>query len=190
MMEEPFIHKVFIDDAKEIGEQIWLGKNGLLEDEKTDPEKAVFAYPIKHYTYWKSSLGEETIDMGSLGENFSVLEMDEFTVSIGDTYKFGDAIIQVSQPGLPNLKSNKDFKLQAQNSVRTGWFFRVLQEGEVISHIDLELIDRPYPQWTIAACIEIMYMRKDDLRSADELSSCEFLSMNWKRQLKRRLRGL
>src|SRR5699024_413914 len=103
---------------------IWLGKNGLVADDKTDQEKAVFAYPIKHYTYWKNNLSEETIDMGSVGESFSVLEMDEFTVCIGDTYKFGDAIIQISQPASPSLKSNKGFKQHALNSGRTGWYFR------------------------------------------------------------------
>lgn len=187
-MEEPFIHKVFTDNGQQIDEQIWLHKTGLSQD--NDQEKATFAYPIKHYTYWKESLGEDSIDMGAVGENFSVLEMDEFTVCIGDTYKFGDAIIQVSQPGSPTLQSNNDFKVLAQNSGRTGWHFRVLEEGHILSRIDLELIERPFPQWTIAACNEIMHIYKDDLRSADELSSCELLSTNWRRQLLGRLRGI
>lgn len=189
-MDEPFIHKIFIENGKQTDEQIWLGKTGLIQDEKTDQEKAVFAYPIKHYTYWQDYLDSESIDMGFVGEDFSVLEMEEFTVCIGDTYKFGDAIIQVSQPGLPMLKSNKDFTSLAQNSGRTGWYFRVLEEGHVISRIDLELMDRPFPQWTIAACNEIMYIYKDDLRGADELASCESLSVAWKRLLRRRLRGI
>lgn len=189
-MEEPFIHKIFIENRQQTDEQIWLGKIGLTQDEKIDQEKATFAYPIKHYTYWKENLAENSIDMGAVGENFSVLEMDEFTVCIGDTYKFGDAMIQVSQPGLPTLQSNKDFTTLAQNNGRTGWYFRVLNEGHVISRIDLELIERPFPQWTIAACNEIMYLYKDDLRSADELASCELLSIHWKRILQKRLRGL
>ncbi len=189
-MDEPFIHKVFIKNGQQTDEQIWLSRMGLAQDQKTDQEKATFAYPIKHYTYWKENLVEDSIDMGAVGENFSVLEMDEFTVCIGDTYKFGDAIIQVSQPGSPILKSNNNFKMLAQNSGRTGWYFRVLKEGHVISRIDLELIERPFPQWTVAACNEIMHMYKDDLRSADELASCELLSTHWRRLLLRRLRGM
>lgn len=190
MMEEPFIHKVFTNNGQQTDEQIWLGQFGFVKDEDGDQEKAAFAYPIKHYTYWKEKLADDSIDMGAVGENFSVLEMDEFSVCIGDTYQFGDALIQVSQPGSPSLKADQSFKTLAQNTGRTGWYFRVLQEGQVISRIDLELIERPFPQWTIAACNEIMHMYKDDLRSADALSSCELLSVHWRRLLLRRLRGL
>lgn len=189
-MDEPFVHKVFIKSGEQTEEQTWLGKTGLAQEEKSDKEQAVFAYPIKHYTYWKESLADDSIDMGAVGENFSVLEMDEFTVCIGDTYQFGDATIQVSQPGSPALKSNNDFKLLAQNTGRTGWYFRVIEEGHIISRIDLELLDRPFPQWTVAACNEIMHMYKDDLRSADALASCELLSTHWRHLLLRRLRGM
>lgn len=128
--------------------------------------------------------------MGVVGENFSVLEMDEFTVCIGDTYQFGDAIIQVSQPGSPTLSSIDNFSLLAKNKGCTGWFFRVVEEGQIISRIDLDLVERPFPQWTIAACNEVMHIYKDDLRLADELASCELLSSHWKRLLIRRLRGI
>lgn len=221
-LNEPFVHKIFIGKVKQMGdskatkamdkpwesgifkdeydEKIWLGKTGFAGDEVGDkknhggPEKAVFAYPIKHYKYWKEELEVESIDIGGMGENFAVLEMDEFTVCIGDTYKIGDAVIQVSQPRQPCWKPARrfgviDLALRIQNSGRTGWYFRVLQEGDVISGIDLELIERPYPQWSIAACNEVMHMYKDDLRLADDLASCDLLATNWKRTLNKRLRG-
>lgn len=219
---EPYVHKLFIGKVKQMGdsnavkamekpwetgmfkdefsEQIMLRKTGFIGDEVADkknhggPEKAVFAYPIKHYTYWKEELELESIDMGAMGENFAVLEMDEFTVCIGDTYKIGDAVIQVTQPRQPCWKPARrfgiiDFALRIQKSGRTGWYFRVLQEGNVISGIDLELIDRPYPEWSIAACNEVMHVYKDDLRKADDLASCDLLGENWKRTLNKRLRG-
>lgn len=221
-MEEPFVHKIFTGKVKKMGdpnakhpmdkpwesgifktetdEQIWLGKEGLSGDEVADkknhggPEKALFAYPIKHYTYWKKDLNNPSIDAGAMGENLSVLEMDEFSVCIGDTYEFGDAIIQVSQPRQPCWKPArrfrvKDFALRIQNSGRTGWYFRVLKEGHVISRIDLELVERPYPEWTIQACNEVMHVYKEDLRLAQKLASCDLLAPNWKRTLNRRLKG-
>ena len=220
---EPFVHKIFTGKVQKMGTpgakdpmdrewesgifkketdaQIWLSETGLTGDEVADkkvhggPEKALFAYPIKHYTYWKEDLETNNIDVGAFGENLAVLEMDEYSVCIGDTFKFGDAIIQVSQPRRPCWKPARRFKvkdlaLRIQNSGLTGWYFRVLQEGHVISGIDIELIERPYPEWTIAACNEIMYIRKEDLRAADELASCDLLAPNWKRTLKKRLRGL
>src|SRR5690625_3162674 len=202
-MSEPFVHKIYAGKVKQLGnpnasdpmerqwetgmfktatdEQVWLGKTGLVGDEVADkknhggPEKAVFAYPIKHYASWKE-------------------EMDEYTVCIGDTFRLGDALIQVSQPRRPCWKPARRFKikdlaLQIQNSGRTGWYFRVLEEGNIISRIDFELIDRPYPQWSIAACNEVMYKDKNNLKIADELASCDLLAVNWRQTLKKRLRG-
>lgn len=220
--DEPYVHKIFIGKVKQMGDEnatsvmdkpwesgifkqeyegeIWLSKTGFTGDDVADkknhggPEKAVFAYPIKHYTYWKEALELESIDMGAMGENFAVLEMDEFTVCIGDTFKMGDAIIQVSQPRQPCWKPARrfgilDFALQIQNSGFTGWYFRVLQEGEVTPGTDLELIERPYPMWTIAACNEVMHVYKEDLRMADDLASCSLLAENWRKRLHKRLLG-
>lgn len=221
-MNEPFVHKLFKGRVKKIGDpnakhafdkqwetgmfkneiedSIYLTETGLIGDDVADkknhggPEKALFAYPVGHYKYWKEKLQNDSIDVGGMGENLAMLEMDEFTVCIGDTYQFGDAIIQVSQPRRPCWKPARryrvmDLALQIQNSGRTGWYFRVLQEGEVISRIDLELLERPYPQWTIAACNEVMYIRKDDLKAASELAECKYLAVNWKKSLKKRLIG-
>lgn len=221
-MDEPHVHKLFIGKVKEMGDpeakekmdrpwksgmfkndtdmSIWLGKTGFTGDEVADKrnhggeEKAVFAYPIKHYTFWKEELELDSIDMGGFGENFAVLEMDEFTVCIGDTYKIGDSIIQVSQPRRPCWKPARRFRvmdlaLRIQNSGRTGWYFRVLKEGKVQAGTDFELIERPYPQWTIQACNEVMYIYKEDLRQAEELASCPLLAENWKRTFNKRLRG-
>ncbi|MDY0410548.1 MOSC domain-containing protein [Virgibacillus soli] len=221
-MNEPFVHKVFTGKVKQLGqvgakdpmdrpwetgifkkernEQIWLSKTGLQGDEVGDkknhggPEKALFAYPLGHYAFWKQDLQNETIDAGAMGENLSVLEMDEFSVCIGDTYKFGDSIIQVSQPRRPCWRPARrhrvvDFALRIQNTGRTGWYFRVLQEGHIISGIDIELVERPYPEWSIAACNEVMYLDKDNLSRALDLASCELLAENWRVSLKKRLRG-
>lgn len=221
-MDEPYVHKLFKGKVKKMGvpnasdpmdrpwetgifkkdtdQKLWLSKTGLDGDEVGDkknhggPEKAVFAYSIKHYTFWKDDLAIDSIDVGGMGENLAVLEMDEFTVCIGDTYKFGDTIIQVSQPRRPCWRPARRFRtvdlaLRIQNTGRTGWYFRVLREGYVQSRVDLELIERPYPQWSIAACNEVMYLYKDDLRLTDDLASCELLSENWKRTLQKRLRG-
>ncbi|WP_163970939.1 MOSC domain-containing protein [Oceanobacillus halotolerans] len=220
-MNEPHVHKILTGNVKQVGDAnatdrmekpwesaifkqktddfIWLKKTGLAGDDVADkknhggPEKAVFTYPIKHYTYWKKDLNID-IGIGAMGENLAVLEMDEFSVCIGDTYKFGDAVIQVSQPRRPCWKPARrfrvmDFALRIQNSGRTGWYFRVLQEGEVLSGIDLELIDRTYPQWTIAACNEVMYVDTDNLRLADDLASCPLLADKWKQTLHKRLKG-
>lgn len=177
----------------------WLQKTGLVEDEVADtkihggPEKALFAYPLQHYTYWKNDLNME-IDAGAMGENLVITEANEFSMFIGDTYQFGEAIIQVSQPRQPCWKPARrfnvlDFALRIQNSGLTGWYYRVLKEGYVEAGTELTLLERPFPQWSIAACNEVMHIHKADLAAAYDLASCELLAENWKRTLHKRLRG-
>ena len=178
-MEEPHVHKIFTNH-KELMESFLLQKTGFLSEaasqdtNKSKMDKAIFAYPIKHYT--------ELQDMGSNGENFAVLEMDEFTVFIGDTFKIGDAIIQVSQPGPVSRQ-------HLQGGLQTGWYFRVIQEGMIQGATDFELLERPYPEWSIAACTEVVYLHQDDFRAADDLYACEALGDIWRRTLRKRLRG-
>lgn len=224
MMEEPFVHKIFIGEEQtisgkpnttdpmksawttsiykaEVKDPIWIGKAGLLGDEgaalvhtKRRTEQAIFTYPIKHYTYWKDFYEDDSLDMGMVGENFSVLEMDEYSVCIGDIFQYGDLVLQVSQPKQPNWQMARkcghiDLAVQMQNTGRTGWCFRVLQEGEMQAHVDIDLIERHHPEWTIAACNEVMHQYKDDLRLTEQLATCNLLSDNWKLLLKSRLRG-
>lgn len=185
---------------KEVEGNCWLGETSFENDEVADtkshggPEKAVFAYPQHHYVYWRKKLEIEAIGIGAMGENFSLQKADEFSVCIGDTFEVGDAIIQVSQPRRPCWKPARRFRvmdlaLQIQNSGRTGWYFRVLKKGYISSGSSLTLVERNYPQWTIAACNEVMYFNKHDLRQADDLASCHLLAPNWKRTLHKRLRG-
>ncbi|MRG86758.1 MOSC domain-containing protein [Salinibacillus xinjiangensis] len=221
-MSKPSIQKLLIGKAKRIGDSaasnpmdrewvsgifkenisdnVWLGKNGLTGDEVGDkknhggPEKAVFAYPTKHYDDWKKELDVDTIGIGAMGENLAVNNMEEHSVCIGDSYQIGDAVIQVAQPRQPCWKPARrfrimDFALRIQQSGRTGWYFRVLHEGFVHEKLELTLLERPYPQWTIAKCNEVMHEKKDDLKLAEELISCEFLAENWKRTLTKRLNG-
>lgn len=211
-MVEPYIYKLFkmkelydqntakIEDGdpkyfvnEEVQGSIYLTKQGLSLSE--DVDKALFTYPWKHYYDWADVYQLDTIQIGDIGENVSVLEMDEYSVFLGDTYQVGEAVIQVSQPYLPTWRLAKhlqmeDFALQMQQSGRTGWYFRVLQEGDIQAEQDMELLDRPYPQWSLAACNEVMHRFREDLRLADDLLQCDVLGKTWKTLLKKRLRGI
>lgn len=221
-MGEPHLHKLFIGKVKKVGkkdaehpmdrewetgmfkkeqaDQVWLTETGFQGDEVSDkrnhggPEKAVFAYPAKHYEYWQEKLERDDIGPGGMGENFSVFEMDEETVCIGDSYRVGDAVIQVSQPRNPCWRPARRYKvidlaLQIQNSGKTGWYYRVLQEGDVKGDMPIVLLDRPYPEWTIKAANEVMHVDKKNLEKAKALASCELLAENWRERLKKRLGG-
>lgn len=173
--------------------KVWLTKTGLTEDEVADqkvhggPEKALFAYPEEHYTFWQQELGNDEIVAGAMGENLVLQHANEFTTFIGDIYRFGEAVIQVSQPRQPCWKPARrfkilDFALRIQESGRTGWYYRVLEEGYVQADSKLILLERPCPEWSIAAANEVMHVRKDDLKATYELSNCKLLAENWRRR--------
>ncbi|MBP2239590.1 MOSC domain-containing protein YiiM [Cytobacillus eiseniae] len=222
MEQQPYLEKIFIGKVKTIGnanatttmekvwksgmfkepvrDSTWLGKVNLDGDEQADlkhhggPEKAVMAYAQKHYIDWGRELNNSQIQAGAMGENFSVINMDEETVCIGDIYEIGEAVIQVSQPRQPCWKPARrfktiDFALRIQKSGRTGWYFRVLKEGFVKEQTAIKLIDRPYPEWTIAKCNEVMHEHKTDLDRSAQLAACRYLAINWRETLTKRVQG-
>ncbi|WP_020007654.1 MOSC domain-containing protein [Salinicoccus albus] len=178
---------------------VFLSKSGLQGDDVADkknhggPEKAVFAYAAKHYDAWQRELDVD-ITAGGNGENLSVLNMDESSVCLGDTYKLGEAVIQVSQPRRPCWKPARrhkilDFALRIQKTGRTGWYFRVIREGMIRVGDTFELIERPHPEWPIRAANEVMYEQKDNMSLAESLAAVELLADNWKQTLNKRLLG-
>ncbi|HLR54873.1 MAG TPA: MOSC domain-containing protein [Pseudogracilibacillus sp.] len=179
--------------------EVFLSVQGFKEDEVGDPvahggeEKALFAYPRAHFPKWREEL-EISISEGGFGENLVLDEMEEASVCIGDVYQLGEAIIEVSQPRRPCWKPARrhrvmDFALRIQNSGRTGWYYRVLKEGYLKAPTDLTLLERPFPEWTVEAANEVMYVRKKDLEAARALANCPKLAPNWKRSLYKRLEG-
>lgn len=176
---------------------VMLTEFNLAGDEQADEinhggrDKAVMAYAHAHYAHWLADLQREYLPTAAFGENFTVGNCDESQVCIGDIYKVGGAIVQVSQPRQPCWKQER--LLNASGLIgrmtqtgRTGWYYRVIQPGMVSTGSLLELIERRFPQWTITAANAIMYARPtvntDDLA----LSACPLLSQSWVRVLMRR----
>ncbi|SDZ37322.1 MOSC domain-containing protein YiiM [Evansella caseinilytica] len=215
-MNEMIVEKILVGNLKTVGEKnsnhpmnrewtsgifkepvkdpVWLGKTKLTGDEQADLknhgglEKAVFVYPIQHYLKWQEELMIENMNIGAMGENFALSGQLEENACIGDCYKIGEAVVQISQPRQPCWKPArrfqiKDLALRLQNSGRTGWYLRVIKEGYVKEGQRLQLLERPYPQWTIAKCNEVMHKKKKDLKAVTELASCEYLAQSWRKTL-------
>ncbi|MGB5459518.1 MAG: MOSC domain-containing protein, partial [Eudoraea sp.] len=66
--------------------------------------KACYLFSVKHYPYWKKRYPDLEWNWGMFGENLSVTEMDETQIRIGDIYKIGSALVQISQPREPCFK--------------------------------------------------------------------------------------
>ncbi len=176
---------------------VWLGRTNLVGDGQADlrnhggPDKAVNVYAAEHYPVWSADLGLPEFPAGGFGENFTVLDALEADVCVGDVYDIGGARVQVSQPRQPCWKlarrwGIKDLALRVQQTMRTGWYFRVLREGEVAAGLPLTLVGRPHPEWTVAAANAVMHHDKGNLAAAAALAACPALSASWRGTLSRR----
>lgn len=100
------------------------------------PDKAVYAYPIKQYAYWKEELPERILEWGAFGENLTVSGFDEQSLCIGDTLKIGSARFAVTQPRVPCFKLGIRMKdptmiRRFYKSGKWGFYLSVLEEGEI-----------------------------------------------------------
>lgn len=174
-----------------------VGMTNITGDEQADlkhhggPDKAVLAYSAKHYDDWKREFPDKPFQAGGFGENLIVSDCSEAECCIGDIVRIGDCQLQISQPRQPCWKLARRWKLPklavlVQQTGRTGWYYRVLQEGMIEAGLTLELIERPFPDFTVAWASRVMYAKprstEDDLR----LAECAALSASWKDTLYRR----
>lgn len=172
---------------------------GLEGDEQGDlrvhggVEKAIHHYPREHYAAWIAELGEHPLLMqaGAFGENFSTSGWSEADVCLGDRVRAGTALLEVSQGRMPCWKLNDRFEvagmsLRVQESGRTGWYYRVLEEGVVAAGDILQLVERRHPDWSLLRLSEVLFDRRAD---AELLRQCLALPLtpSWRRTLERRL---
>lgn len=99
-------------------------------------DKAVYAYPHEHYAAWARELGRDDLTPGWFGENLTIDGVSEDEVAIGDAFRAGSALLEVSQPRIPCFKlaarmGDPAFAKPFLRSGRTGFYLRVIEEGTV-----------------------------------------------------------
>jgi MOSC domain-containing protein YiiM len=175
-----------------------LGRTGLAGDGQADltvhggPEKAVLAYSAAHYLFWRERLQRPDVGPGAFGENLVLEGLDEASVCIGDVVRVGSARLQVSQPRQPCWKQarrwgRKDMPLLIQETGRTGWYYRVLEEGTLEAGQALEVLERPWPTLTVAAANAAMHGEARETAAA--LAECPHLAPSWRDSMRRRVLG-
>jgi MOSC domain-containing protein YiiM len=131
------------------------------------PDKAVCVYPADHISWWRERLGRPDWGPGAVGENFTVEGQTEDTVCLGDVYEAGTALVQVSQPRSPcrtlaRRWSRPDLPKRVVESGKSGWYLRVLRQGQVRVGDVLSLVERPHAAWTIARVNRVSYRLDPD----------------------------
>ncbi len=147
------------------------------------PEKAVLQYDSGHYATWQAEFPDiaQGFQPGGFGENFVAAGLSEATVCVGDIVRVGSALLQVSESRQPCFKLNHRFgdlgiSRRSQESGRTGWFYRVLEPGEVAAGDTIAVVERPLPEWPVARLQQYLYHQVDDFEMARVLSELPHLS--------------
>jgi MOSC domain-containing protein YiiM len=99
-------------------------------------DKAVYVYPSEHYPIWQAEFPDMLLPYGMFGENFTTEGLDESSVHIGDQFRIGGAVVEVTQPRMPCYKlgirfGRSDMPKRFHASGRCGFYLAVLREGEV-----------------------------------------------------------
>ncbi len=125
-----------------VTERVHIRSLGLVGDEQADlevhggPLKAVYVYPSEHYAFWRDELPGMELSWGAFGENLTLSGVSEDGVRVGDRYRIGTALLAATKPRFPCYKlgikfGREDIIPRFLASGRTGFYLRVLQEGDV-----------------------------------------------------------
>jgi len=170
---------------------------GIEGDQQADltvhggPDKAIHHYPRDHYDWWAGQIGAHPLldAPGAFGENISTRGLNEHDVCIGDRFRLGTALVEVCQGRQPCWKQahrleNKRVVALMVKSGRTGWYYRVIEEGSVAAGDDLIAVSRLHPEWTVARATALVVAGVGTTEEARELASLGELAEGWRRRLR------
>lgn len=180
-----------------------ISRDSISGDEYGSPhlhggaEQAILQYPAHYYARWREEFPDsaEHLVTGGFSENFVAEHFDETNMCIGDIVEVGSVRLQVSQPRQPCFRLNHRFEQPAmarrvQTVQRTGWYYRVLQPGQVRAGDELRVVERPYPEWTVARVQHFMYRDTSNVEAMSTLATLPLLAPLTQNLFKKRLESL
>src|SRR5215216_8200322 len=126
-------------------------------------QRAVYVYQLDSYRYWQDQMHRDDFTFGQFGENFTVDGLGDDEVCIGDRYRIGSALFEVTQPRVTcyrvGIRTNEPrMPALLTSSGRPGFYLRVLEEGEVQAGDEiLKLVHGP-EQMTVAEVDALLYL--------------------------------
>src|SRR5215471_14575041 len=151
-------------------------------------DKAVYAYPAEHYEYWWTQLPEVPFSWGAFSENLTTEGLWEDTLCIGDLLRVGSAVLQVTQPRMPcyklELRFNRDDMIKRfLMSGRSGFYFSVIEPGEVSTESKLEILERDPNRVAVSDIVRLYLGQTRDLELLQRATNVNSLPENWRTQL-------
>lgn len=186
-----------IDKQQRTG-KLYVSQLGLPDDEHDltfhgGIDKAIHQYCSTNYSFWIKSFPSAEICArfvpGGFGENLVADGFDESNVCIGDLVRVGPAgslltggsngcLLEVSLPRQPCFKLNqrfgiKNFAPRTHQEAKTGWYYRVKEEGWIEEGMEIQIVQRSYPKWSISRLHHYVHRDKEDIAVTRELMAIE-----------------
>jgi MOSC domain-containing protein YiiM len=152
-----------------LGQPAWITPLGITGDEQADLsvhgglEKAVYGYSFDNYAPWRIEYPRHAAKLvpGGFGENLCIEGLREADLCVGDVHRIGGARLQACQPRQPCFKLALHFedKMMPKAMVRSGragWYYRVLEPGEIVPGAAVHLDERPNADFSFARLVEIV----------------------------------
>jgi MOSC domain-containing protein YiiM len=178
--------------------RVRVSKLNLQGDQQSDTsvhgglEKAVYAYPSEHYSYWGSQLPDTDLPWGAFGENFTTEGLLEGQMGVGDSLRIGSAEFIVTQPRMPCFKlgirfGSPEMVKRFLQSKRTGFYLAVRREGEVGAGDAIEHGERQQAGVTIADIVNLYTSDSQNQELLHRATELPALPEGWKDYFRKRL---
>jgi MOSC domain-containing protein YiiM len=166
---------------------------GIRGDEQADlsvhggPEKAVYGYSLENYSAWRIDYPRHAAVLvpGGFGENLCIEGVRESDLCVGDIHRIGGALLQVCQPRQPCFKlalrfQDKMMPKAMVRSGRSGWYYRVLEPGEIAPGDAVHLDQRPNSDFQFTRLVEFISHDNATRMELERMQRMEGLAADWK----------
>ena len=177
-------------------QKLMVNEFGFITDTQSDKahhggvDKAVCVYSQKYYSFFKE---KHNLDLPecAFGENFSIVDLDDSEVCLGDVFQCGDVLFEVSQPRQPCWKISSVMGIKNLTSLvvkesKTGFYLRVIRAGEITLADDLILISRNYPNISIEHINQCAFKAKENQENIKKILECDKLANAYRISLSKR----
>lgn len=175
--------------GKEIVEKAVLKRTGFIGDGVANEEfhggidRAICLYSYEHYADWEK-LFQKELTLPAFGENVTVEGMKESEVCIGDIYKIGDVVMQVTQGRIPcstisKYNQEEQFLKTVFETGLTGYFSRVLEEGTICQDSKIELLQRHPKEISVLLATQTLLHHHDN-EAIEKILSIDELAEDWR----------
>ena len=183
--------------------EVTIGPLGIVGDEQADrvfhggPDKALHHYPADHYPVWRAALGgHPELAPGGFGENISTMGLTESDVRLGDRFRLGSALIEVSHGRQPCWKLGHRFghatlAAQVVANGRCGWYYRVLEAGHATAGDRMDLVETGLADWTMDRLFALLIGggHKRDRAALPYLAGLPVLAEAWRERARDLMAG-